>query len=185
MVVTYAGTWPYDPEIELRNFRQKQAEFEAAYRATFDPQVLFHALLNARGYLQFPTELNWLVTALGDCIGKNRKKGKRKGRASQTIERDRDRRRHVQRYLCVEDLRQKGATKDQALDLAATTLETVRSTIEDSYKRVSGDLNRKKRKSEYFLLVAQSKPTVVPVSVAPTSDGTIINRVLVARRPQG
>ena len=33
-----------------------------------------------------------------------------------------------------------------------------RSTIEDSYDLVSRDLKRKEHKSEYFLLVARSKP---------------------------
>jgi hypothetical protein len=185
MVATYVGTCPYDPELELKNFKQRQAEYEAAYRATSDPQVLFYALLNARGYLRLPAELNWLTTALGDFIGKNRRKGKRNGRPSQTIERDQDRRRHVQRYLCIENLRQKGSAKDHALDLAAATLGTVRSTIEESYDKVRTSLNRKKQKSEYFLLVAQSKPTVVPVSVTQTPDGVVINGVLMARQPQG
>ena len=33
MVVTYVGTCPYDPELELKNFQRKQAEYEAAWRA--------------------------------------------------------------------------------------------------------------------------------------------------------
>jgi hypothetical protein len=58
MVVTYVGTCPYDPELELKNFQQKQAEYKAAYRATSDPQVLHEAFLNAHGYLRLPPELD-------------------------------------------------------------------------------------------------------------------------------
>ena len=95
MVVTYVGTCPHDPELELKNFQRMQAEYEAAWRATSDPQALHEAFLNASGYLQFPAELNWLVTAMGDFITKGRMKGKRKGRASQTVERSQDRMHHV------------------------------------------------------------------------------------------
>ena len=182
MVVTYVGTCPYDPELELKNFQQKQAEYEAAWRATSDPQVLYEAFLNACGYLRLLPELNWLVTAQGDYITKSRAKGKRRGKPSQTVERFQERMRHVQRYRCVRDLLQKNHTKDCALDLAAERLAAARPTIEDSYDLVNRDLDRKKNKSEYFLLVARSDPTRVPVSVTQTSDGVIINGVAISRR---
>ena len=111
------------PNSNLKNFQRKQAEYEAAWRATSDPQALHEALLNARGYLQLPAELDWLVTAMGDFIMKGRTKGKRRGRASQTVERFRDRMRHVRRYRCVRDLRQKDHTKEHALDLAVERLQ--------------------------------------------------------------
>ena len=182
MVVTYVGTCPYDPELELKNFQQKQAEYEAAWRATSDPLVLREALLNAHGYLQFPMDLDWLMTTMGDFVTKSRMKGKRRGRDSQTVERFQERMRHVQRYRCVRDLLQKNHTKECALDLAAERLAAARPTIEDSYDLVNRDLDRKKNKSEYFLLVARSDPTRVPVSVTQTSDGVIINGVAISRR---
>jgi hypothetical protein len=187
MVVTYVGTYPYDPKLELKNFQQKQAEYEAAWRATSDPLVLLEAMLLARGYLKFPAELNWLMTALGEFITKTRVKGERKGRPSQTIEQYRDRMRHVRRYAIVRDLRQKGYKKEDALDLAVTALEaageaTARRTIEDSYDLVSRDLTRAEHESEYFLLVARGDPTVVPVSVTQTPNGVAINGVITGGR---
>ena len=152
--------------------------------------MLHEALLNARGYLQLPTELDWLMAALGGFITKSRMKGKRKGRASRTIERFQERMHHVQRYCCVRDLRQKGNTLEHALDLAVAVRKAAgdpvsRSTIEDSYDLVNRDLDLKGSKSEYFLLVARADPTRVPVSVTQTSDGVIINGAFVAKRPQG
>jgi hypothetical protein len=122
-----------------------------------------------------------LVEALGKII--------LQGRTDQTAERFRERMRHVQRYRCVRDLRQKGHIKDCALDLAVTALEAtdaagMRSTIEASYNKVSRDLKRAGREGEYFYLVARSDPTVVPVSVTRRSDGaTVINGV--AQRSTG
>jgi hypothetical protein len=182
MVVTYVGTYPYDPKLELKNFQQKQAEYAAAYLATSDPLVLREALLNAHGYLRLPADLDWWVTATGNFITKSRAKGKRTGRPSQTVERFQERMRHVQRYRCVRDLIQKNHTKECALDLAAKQLAAARPTIEDSYDLVNLDLDRKKNKSEYFLLVARSDPTRVPVQVNQTSDGVIINGAAISRR---
>ena len=68
MVVIYVGSFPPDPETDLKNFQRKQTEYEAAYRRTGDPLALFEALLNARGYLQPPAELNWLVEAVGEHL---------------------------------------------------------------------------------------------------------------------
>src|SRR5262249_15127052 len=117
MVAIYVGSFPSDPETDLKNFQSKQAEYEAAYRGTGEPLALYEALLNASAYLQFPAELNWLVEALGDTS--------MRGRTDQTARRFRERMRHVQRYRCVRDLRQKGHKKDRALDLAVAKLEAM------------------------------------------------------------
>jgi len=145
---------------DLKNFQRKQAEYEAAYRRTGEPLVLYEALLNARSYLQLPAELNWLVTAVGDNT--------MRGRSDKMAERFRERMRHVQRYRCVRDLRQKGHKKEDALDLAVAALETtdakaLRPTIATSYDRVRRNLKQKGCESEYFYLVARSDPTKVPV----------------------
>jgi hypothetical protein len=158
MVVVYVGSLPYDPEIELKNFQYKQAEYEAAYRRTEDPLVLYEALLNAQSAQQLTPD--WLVKAVGDIILRDR--------TGQAAERFQERMRHVRRYRCVRDLRQRGHNKDDALDLAVAALEATdaaaaRSTIEHSYDEVKRDLKRAGRESEFFYLVARSDPTVVPV----------------------
>ena len=176
MVVTYVGSFPFDPETELKNFRRKQAEYEAAYRATKEPRVLHEALLNACAYLRFPPELDWLVRAIGERS--------MKGITDQIARRVQGRMRRVQRYRCVRDLRQKGYTWDDALNLAVAKLAATddpaeRSTIEKSYIKVKSDLEQKGPESEYFLLVAQSDPTVVPVIVSQTQSGEVtINGVV-------
>jgi hypothetical protein len=163
MVVIYVGSYPPDPETDLKNFQRKQAEYEAAYRRTGEPLAAYEALLHARSYLQVPADLNWLVDAVGKII--------LQGRTDQTAERFRERMRHVRRYQCVRDLRDRGHIKDDALDLAAVALEAtdaaaMRSTIGDSYDLVKRDLKRAGRESEYFLLVARSDPTKVPIHPA-------------------
>ena len=177
MVVIYAGSFPPDPKADTENFQRKQAEYEAAYRCTGEPRVLCEALLNARAYLRFPPELDWLMEALGDTF--------RKGRTDQTAERFRERMRHVQRYRLVRDLRQKGHAYSNALDqaaiaLAATDDPAAQSTIEKSYNKVNNDLEQKGPESEYYLLVARSDPTVVPVVIAQTPQGMTLNGVLQA-----
>jgi hypothetical protein len=102
-----------------------------------------------------------------------------KGRTDQAAERFRDRMRHVQRYRCVRDLRQKKHSRERALDLAVAALEAkgegaARSTIADSYDRVRRDLKKAGPKSEYYFLVARSDPTVVPVSVTRGPGGELI-----------
>jgi hypothetical protein len=172
MVAVYVGSCPPDPETDLKNFRRKQAEYEAAYRRTGEPLALYEALLHARAAQQLTPD--WLVEAVGTTI--------MRGRTDQTGERFKERMRHVQRYRCVRDLR-RSHTKEDALDLAFATLKATdaagkRSTIEHSYDLVSRDLKRAECESEYFLLVARSDPTVVPVSVTRRSDGaTVINGV--------
>jgi hypothetical protein len=172
MVVIYTGSFPFDPETELKNFQRKQAEYEAAYRRTGEPLAAYEALLHVQAAQQLMP--GWLVKAVGAII--------MRGRTDATAERFKERMRHVQRYRCVRDLR-RSHTKDDALDLAVATLEATdaagaRSTIEHSYDLVSRDLKRAECESEYFLLVARSDPTVVPVSVTRRSDGaTVINGV--------
>ena len=122
MVIVYVGSFPPDPEADLKNFQRKQAEYEAAWRCTGDPLVLYEALLNAAGYLRFPrADLDWLMIGMGAFVTKSRMKGERKGKVSQTVERFQDRMRHVRRYRCVRV--QKGHTKERALDLAVAVLE--------------------------------------------------------------
>ena len=172
MAVVYVGSFPFDPELELKNFKAKQAEYEAAYRRTRDPLVLHEALLNAKAAGQLTPD--WLMEALSDNL--------RRGRTKRTAERFQDRMRHVQRYRCVRDLRQKLGelgSKDCALDLAVEQFAakgdtTARSTIKDSYDRVSRDLNRLGRDSKYYHLVVQSDPTVVPVCVSRTQSGEVL-----------
>jgi hypothetical protein len=175
MVVVYAGSFPPDPKADAENFQRKQAEYEAAYRCTGEPRMLYEALLNARAYLRFPADLNWLMTAMGEFV--------MRGRTDQTAERFRERMRHVQRYRCVRDLRQKGHTKNQALNLAVAKLEAtndpaMRRTIENSYDKVDRDLRKKGCESEYSLLVARSDPTMVPVVITQTPQGMTLNGVL-------
>jgi hypothetical protein len=173
MVVVYTGSFPFDPETELKNFQRKQAEYEAAYRRTRELLALSEALRHAQAARQLTPD--WLVTALRDVVMRSR--------TDQAVERFKDRLRHVRRYRCVRDLRQKGHSKNRALELAIKELEAAseaaaRSTIEDSYNRVSRDLKRVGRDSEYFYLVARADPTRVPVSVTRRSDGvTVINGV--------
>src|SRR5262249_18238947 len=119
-----------------------------------------------------------------------------KNRTDGIAERFKERMRHVQRYRCVRDWRNRHPddsdvlyTKNQALELAAAELEaagetTAQKTIENSYDRVSRDLKRLGQKSEFFWLVARSDPTRIPVSVTRRADGvTVINGV--AQRPKG
>jgi hypothetical protein len=158
MVAIYVSSFPFDPEIELKNFQRKQAEYEAAYRRTEEPLALYEALLHANAARQLTPR--WLVEAVGSII--------MRGRTDETARRFQERMRHVQRYRCVRDLR-RSHTKDDALDLAVAALEATdaagaRSTIEGSYNLVSRSLKRAGRESEYFYLVARSDPTVVPVA---------------------
>jgi hypothetical protein len=174
MAVIYVGSCPYDPETELENFRRKQTEYEVAYHRTGDPLVLHEALQHAKAARQLTPD--WLMEALGDHLGRSR--------TDHTAERLQDRMRHVRRYRCVRDLRGKGLIKGDALDqavvaLAATDAAAERGTIENSYDRVSRDLKRPK--SEYFLFVAQSDPTVVPVCVSRTQSGELIINGVIQR----
>jgi hypothetical protein len=176
MVVTFVHSFPPDPKADAENFHRKQAEYEAAYRRTGEPFVLYEALLNADAYLQLPPELDWLVTAVGNAIMKDR--------TNDAAERFKERMRHVQRYRCVRDLRQKGHTWSDALNLAAAKLEAtdaagMPSTIEKSYMRIKHDLELKGRESEYFFLVARSDPTVVPVCVSQTKSGEVTDNGVV------
>src|SRR5262249_60774566 len=102
MVVTYVGSFPFDPETELKNFRRKQAEYEAAYRATKEPRVLHEALLNACAYLRFPPELDWLVRAIGERS--------MKGITDQIARRGHGGTRPVQRDRCGRGLRAEAYT---------------------------------------------------------------------------
>jgi hypothetical protein len=167
MAVFYARSFPFDPKKELENFRCKQANYEAEWRYTGDPAAIREALLNAHAAGQLPSELNWLVTAVGGIIMKGRAE-LLKGRL-----------RRFERYLCVERLRRCNGkdliSKKLALDRAAETLSpTARSTIEDDYNLVSRDLKKKGPKSEYTFLAARSKPMGVPVLITRGPNGEVI-----------
>jgi hypothetical protein len=158
MAVIYVEALWDDPETKLKNFQCKQAEYEAAYRRTGEPLTLYDALLHATAAGQLTPD--WLVEALRGAIIR--------GRTGQIARRFRERMRDVRRYRCVQDLRRKGLSEDDALDqavtvLAATDATTLRRTIEASYDRVTRDLKRAGPESAYFPLVAKGEPTVVPV----------------------
>jgi hypothetical protein len=157
---------------ENDDFLRKQAELEAAYRTTGDPQVLWHALLHAWSSRQ--TIPAWLVWDIGAAlIGQ---------RTNKAAERYRERLRHVQRYIVVRDLRNavnehtgKKYTKNKALDLAEEALakqraKVERGTIERSYDQVRQDLERRESASEFFYLVE-----LVPEApaLAPRADTTL------------
>jgi hypothetical protein len=181
MVVTHVGSFPPDPEADLKNFQRKQAEYKAAYHHAKEPFALYEALLNADAYLQFPADLNWLMVAIGEFITK--------GRTDKMAERLRERMRHVQRYRCVRDLLQKGHAWGRALDLAVTKLEAtdaagMLSTIKKSYMKVKHDLEQAGRDSEYFFLVTRSDPTRVPVAVSQAPSGEVIVNGVVQQSPE-
>ena len=120
------------PEDE-QEFLRQQAGFEAAYRATGDPQALCHALLHVWSSRQTPPA--WVVRDILNALIEQR--------TDEAAERYRERMRHVQRYLAVRDLRSKGHKKDDALDQAVEVLArqraaAARGTIEDSYNRLPG-----------------------------------------------
>jgi hypothetical protein len=146
-------------------FLRKQAEFEAAYRTTGDPQVLWHALLHAWSSRQLPS--GRVVLDIGSALIEQR--------TDEAARRYRERLRHVRRYIVVRDLRSNGHTKDDALDaaveiLAAQRAAAERGTIEKSYDRVRKDLERQGSASEFFYLVA-----LVPEAsaLAPRADSTL------------
>jgi len=152
---------------ENDEFLRKQAGFEAAYRTTGDPQVLWHALLHLWASKQTPPA--WIVRDLGSALIERR--------TDEVAERYRERMRHVQRYVAVQDLRDAGHTKDSALDQAAESpalamqrAAAERGTIASSYDRVRKDLKRRGRESEFFYLVE-----LVPEAhaLAPTADSTL------------
>jgi len=165
-MIAFVSSFPPDPENDLKNFQDKQAEYEAAYCRTGEQLVLYEALLHVQAAEQSLPD--WLVTAVGNM----------KGRTDLSVRRFRERMLHVQRYRCVRDLRKNGHTKNQALELAAATLEATdaeapQRTIENSYDRVSRSLKRAGQKSEFFWLVDRSDPTVVPVCVSRTPSGEV------------
>jgi hypothetical protein len=162
---------PLSPEDE-QEFLRTQAGFEAAYRATGDPQVLWHALLHAWSSRQ--TIPSWVVWDIGGAVIKRR--------TNEEAERNGDRMRHVQRYRVIRDLRRtvdertgKKYTKDSALDaaveiLAAQRAAVERGTIEKSYDEVRKNLERQGPASEYFYFVA-----LLPEAsaLAPRADSTL------------
>jgi hypothetical protein len=159
------------PEDE-QEFLRKQAGFEASYRATDDPQVLGHALLHVYSSRQTPPK--WVVWDL--------LKAAIEQRTDEVAERDRERMRHVQRYIVIRDLRRSGHTMTSALDQAEESLAQQRAaasrrTIEASFYLVQGDLERQKRASEYFYLIelAPEAPALAPRadSALWTADSTI------------
>jgi hypothetical protein len=147
--VTDRPTFKQLSPAENDDFLRKQAEFEAAYRRTSDPEVLFDALLHAWWSRQ--TIPGWMVQDIGNALIRNR--------TPEEIRRYRERMRSVRRYIIVRNLREKGYTKDDALDRAVRMLANepaspTRRTIEVDYDDVKKDLQRQGRDSEFFYLVA-------------------------------
>jgi len=134
---------------ENAEFLRRQAEFEAAYRRTGEPLALLDALRDAWWSRQ--TVPGWVLHDIGNALIS--------ARTDKAAERDRDRMRHVQRYIVVRDLRRKGHTKDSALDQAVEVLAkqraaAVRGTIEKSYDKVERSLKQEKHESEFCYHVA-------------------------------
>jgi hypothetical protein len=132
---------------EEEEFLRQQAEYEAAWHRTGDPEVLWNALLHVWGSRQ--TVPGWLVPEIGVVLMRNR--------TPQEIRRYRERMRKVRRYIIVRNLRRK-YTKDVALDRAVAMLagepaSPQRETIERDYDDVRKDLERRGRDSEFFYLV--------------------------------
>jgi hypothetical protein len=144
---------------EERAFLQRLAEFEAAFRQTDDPVLLWEALDHVEQSGQ--TVPHWLTKAFFRVIMLTM--------TDDVIRRARARWWAARRYKCVQDLRRKGCTRDGALDQAVIDLraegdkgvrrrgkldEAVsRDTVEDSYDKVRKDLDRRGRESRYYLLV--------------------------------
>jgi hypothetical protein len=153
-------------------FLRKQAEFEAAYRTTGDPQVLWHALLHAWSSRQLPS--GRMVLDIGSALIEQR--------TDAAARRDRERLQHIRRYIVVRDLRSNGHKKDDALNaaveiLAAQRAAAERETIDRSYDWVRKDLDRQGSASEFFYLVklVPEAPAVAPRadSILWTADSTI------------
>jgi hypothetical protein len=146
-------------------FLRRQAEFEAAYRATDgDPQVLCHALVHAYSTGRpFP---RWLVWHTLETLVARRTDAAARGYC--------DRLRHVQRYVVVRDLRSGGHTLDRALDQAVEILgkqraAAARDTIAKSYDLVRQDLDRQGQASAFYYLAA-----LVPGDTEWRADSTLV-----------
>jgi hypothetical protein len=142
-----------------RAFLQKLAEFEAAFRQTDDPLPLWEALHHVERSGQ--TVPYWLTNALFRVV--------MRATTDDELRRARQRRWHARRYTCVRDLREKGYTRDQALDQAVIDLRAEgdkgvkrrgkldegvsRDAVEDSYDKVRKDLERRGRESQYYSFV--------------------------------
>jgi hypothetical protein len=147
------------PPDEERAFIQKLAEFEAAFRQTGDPLPLWEALYHVERSGQ--TVPHWLTNAFFRVV--------MLAMTDDEIRRARERWWHAKRYTCVRDLRQKGYTRDHALDQAVIDLRAEgdkgvkrrgkldegvsRDAVEDSYDKVRKDLERRGCESQYYLLV--------------------------------
>ena len=122
--VTTRPTFKQLSSAENEEFLRRQAEFEAAYRSTGDPQVLWDALLTSGGRGRH--------ARLGG-IGHRQRPDQRA--TDEAAERYRDRMRHVQRYIVVRDLRSKDHTKDSALDEAVDLLAEQQMAACDAPRR--------------------------------------------------
>jgi hypothetical protein len=155
---------PLDSPAEIDKFLRKQAEFEAAYRTTGDPQVLCHALLHV--YSSGRTPPRWLVWRTLQALVARRTGAAARGYC--------DRLRHAQRYAVVRDLRSSGHTLDRALDRAVEILgkqrtAAARDTIAKSYDLVRRDLDQQGQASAFYYLVA-----LVPGDTELRADSTLV-----------
>jgi hypothetical protein len=152
-----------------RAFLQKLAEFEAAFRQTGDPLPLWEALYHVERSGQ--TVPYWLTKAFFRAV--------MRPMTDDELRRARERWWYARRYTCVRDLRQKGYTKERALDQAVIDLRAEgdkgvkrrgkldegvsRDTVESSYDKVRKDLERRGRESQYYILVNKTDEGV-PIS---------------------
>jgi hypothetical protein len=144
---------------EERAFRQKLAGYEAAYRQTADPLPLWKALHHVGSAGQ--TVPHWLTDAFFRVV--------MLAMTPDEMRRARERWRVARRYECVRDLRQKGYTKEDALNQAAIDLRAEgdkgvkrrgkldegvsRDAVEDSYDKVRKDLEQRGHESQYYFFV--------------------------------
>jgi len=149
---------------EERDFLLKLTEFEAAFRQTGDPLLLWEALdLVERSAQTVPY---WLPKAFFRAV--------MQPMTDDEIKRARERWWAARRYKVVRDLRQtgysqKGYPKERALDQAVIDLRAEgdkgvkrrgkldegisRREVERSYDKVKKDLERRGRESQYYYLV--------------------------------
>src|SRR5262245_17347064 len=115
-------------------FLRQQAEYEAAWRRTKDPEVLWFALLHVSWARQ--TIPGWLWPEIGVVLLRKRSPAE--------IRRFRERMRKVRRFILVRNRRAKGLSKEKALNKAEALVQgdpgsQTWETIEQDYVEVKKD----------------------------------------------
>ena len=159
---------------EERTFLQELAKYEAAYRQTGDPFLLWKALDHVELYGQ--TVPYWLTKAFFGVV--------HLAMTPDDMRRARERWWAVRRYECVRDLREtvdegtgEKYTKPAAIDQALIKLRAEgdkgvkrrgkldegvsRDAVEDSYDKVKKDLERRGRESQYYFFLGDPSTTRV------------------------